>query len=81
MEIVVQLRPELSAKEIDEALATIRTHGFTVNRTHPGSAETTLARYYTANIDDPIAAEKVLTALRKMNEVEAAYAKPAGDIP
>jgi hypothetical protein len=59
---------------------TLREHGVTLMPMHPGVDDSTLASYFTADVDDD-QVETVLDALRSSAAIEAAYVKPADELP
>ena len=48
---------------------------------HAGTADSTLARYWCADLPDVTVAEQIAAALRRSCDVEAAYLKPGDSVP
>jgi hypothetical protein len=71
--IVVMLRGRGAAGPV-QTIA--RQAGATLVPQHPGVADPELSRWYVANVQDALAAERLVVALRASEEVEGAYVKP-----
>jgi hypothetical protein len=63
-----------------EATALARAAGTELEPQHPGTLDVELARWYVAEVADPVAAQRLAEALRSTPGVEAAYVKP-GEAP
>ena len=55
--------------------------GVSIRATHPGSQDPLLSPYFTVQANDPSSIDAVLEALRGSDGVEAAYVKPADELP
>jgi hypothetical protein len=86
MEITIQLKREAadsaSARSGPSELhRAARELGIDVQPLHPGETDPQLSRYFTAEVDDPGAAEAAAERLRSCPGVEAAYVKARGAPP
>jgi hypothetical protein len=79
MTITVQVSPHV--RTVDELRALAERLGVTLVPMHPGSSDPTLRRYYSVEVADPAAAERVATRLRESPVVAAAYIKPPDAMP
>ena len=50
--------------------------GLSLNPVHPNTPDADLQTYFFVNVDNPDWVSRVLTQLRSVNAVEAAYVKP-----
>jgi hypothetical protein len=79
-QVVVQLAALPSGAQDEGAFARAKDFGATLKAIHPHSEDATLARWFTAQVDNAKAAEFVET-LRNLPEVSAAYVKPRAAAP
>jgi hypothetical protein len=88
-EIILQLSPgEIiewrgrTASSPETAIETV-VHGFggSLMQLHPGAGESVLNRTFAVSLPDQMRAEDLARQLRTVPGVEAAYVKPAGDLP
>ena len=56
-------------------------YGVTLRPLHPNAQDALLCSYYSVIITDEATAHEVLTRLRRSTRVEAAYVKPADEMP
>ncbi len=93
MEVIVQVRP----RQTPQATRTTRAasdvappavfrtveeeYGVTLRPMHPNAHDAVLCTYYYANVTDEATAHEVLTRLRRSTRIEAAYVKPADEMP
>ena len=78
-EVVVQLaKPESSTGSPFEAASSL---GLKLERTHPGTRDQNLSRWYHVNVSTPTKVDSLLNELRKDPEVSAAFVKPAAEPP
>jgi len=63
-----------------EVMRAMNSLGYVIAPMHPGSRDPVLRTYFAANVPDKQAADAVLTALRGLPGVEAAYTKPADEL-
>lgn len=64
-----------------ELLQTAEMLGATLEPLHPGVDDPTLSAYFTANVPDREAAERLITKLQQLPSVEGAYTKPPDEPP
>ena len=88
--ITVQVRPDVAralqgprsrspeAEETERAAAEL---GTVLEPMHPGIADPVLATYFTVEVADPAAAERLLEELGANPAIEAAYIKPPDEAP
>lgn len=70
------------APDVAELRARLDEVGVTLDATHPGSHEPSLAPFFTVDIpDDAELLSRVLEILQESSVVEAAYVKPADEPP
>jgi hypothetical protein len=89
VEIVVRLRPDVAAamqsgttEPVEAELRnTLESLGISLEAVHPGFDDALLAPYFHVEVDDPEAADRVITSLQQSGLVEAAYVKPADEPP
>jgi hypothetical protein len=89
VEIVVKLRPDVAAAMQSgttepaeaELRKTLDDLGVSLEPVHPGFDDSLLAPYFRVEVDDPEAADRVITSLQQSEVVEAAYVKPADEPP
>lgn len=79
-QVVVQLVAPPPAGQEEGPFAKAKDFGATLRAIHPQSDDATLARWYTAQVNNAKAAEFVET-LRTLPEVSAAYLKPRAAAP
>lgn len=58
-----------------------RQSGAQLQPLHPNVADQELRRYFVVKMEDAQEAEKLAKQLRDLPQVEAAYVKPAGELP
>ncbi len=89
MEISVQLRPDLalafqradeSAPEAEELGRQVEALGVRLEPVHPGETDALLARFFVVQAPDE-EAERIRAELAALSGVEAAYLKPAAELP
>jgi hypothetical protein len=79
-QVIVQFAAPPASGQSDEAFAKAKDFGATLQAIHPESHDSTLARWFTAQVENAKAAEFVKT-LRDLPEVSAAYVKPRAAAP
>ncbi len=65
----------------EELVRIANEFGVTVEPVHPGVQDPQLASYFTVRVPDGPTAERVIQRLRQSDRVEAAYVKPADELP
>lgn len=78
VQIIVKLRSERDAPSPADELA--REFELALEPMHPRSEDRTLSTYFSADVPDE-RVEEVLGRLRASPAVEAAYVKPADELP
>lgn len=90
MDIMVRLRSSVASElhgeqsaseDTAELVDTIRHMGLTLEPIHPGTDDPLLAPYFRVAVDDPSQSPRVINRLLRLNAVEAAYEKPADELP
>lgn len=90
MELTVRLKPAAAAALAREGQPTSETEplarvledlGLSLEPMHPDVSDPDLASYFTARVPDLETAERAAEALRQVDVVEGAYAKPAAEPP
>jgi hypothetical protein len=90
MQLTVQLsqqaspslaRGEAATPEVGELLRLGQELGIRFRPLHPGTADPRLASYFTVEVPDAVAAQRVMARLRESRAVEAAYLKPPAELP
>lgn len=71
-------RSSAASRAIDRI---VEDNAYLLKAVHPEVKDPQLACYFTVEVDDSSPLEKVMTNLRKITAVEAAYIKPADEIP
>jgi hypothetical protein len=79
-QVVVQFAAPPSGGQDQTAFAKAKDLGAPLQAIHPDSEDATLARWFTAQVDNAKAREFVET-LRNLPEVSAAYVKPPAAAP
>lgn len=85
---MVRVRPELLAaakpqtvppsRELEDVSARL---GVKIRPIHPGIAVPELASYFGAEVPDMETAQRLITKLKETGIVDAAYVKPADELP
>lgn len=82
MEISVQLKPDAIPSELDELRGRLDQLGVELEPVHPGEDDPLLAPYFAVEVpEDEGLADGVLSVLNESAAVEAAYVKPAAELP
>jgi hypothetical protein len=90
MQVTVKIRPQYSealhdvaaaGPAIGELLQIVEERGLSLEPEHPGETDPLLTPYFRVEVPDEAAAEDVSAALRTSEAVEAAYVKPADELP
>jgi hypothetical protein len=90
MYVTIQLRQDvaiaLQQRQINtpaaqELFKTAQELGVELKPMHPGARDSYLAPYFTAEVPNSATAERVINRLRNCEAVEAAYVKPADEMP
>jgi hypothetical protein len=76
---VRQRIPRTAAPE--ELLQIAEELGVVLTPLHPGTDDTSLAQYLTAEVADPAAAHRLIARLSGNPAIQAAYLKPADELP
>ncbi len=83
-EIVVQLSPVARQTLEDESSALVRAtreFGVVLEALGAGSGTADAGEYYVAQVEDHRTAEQLVSRIRSLHGVEAAYVKPPGELP
>jgi len=67
--------------ESSELLSIIEALGVTLEPMHPGVTDPNLMEYFTVKVSSTEAAQRVINHLRQSKAIEAAYIKPADELP
>ncbi len=67
-----------TAEEIERAILGL---GFELLPMHPGTSDRKLATYFKVEVPDRETAEQVIASVNRISAVEAAYWKPAEELP
>ena len=70
--------PSVHTREI---LSTIEALQLSLRPIHPGTADSDMDRYFTVDLDDEASGEELRQRLEGCIGVEAAYIKPADELP
>lgn len=90
MQITVQLQVDVARRlqqrepptaESEELHRLTKQLGVVLEPVHPETADPDLMRYFTVQVPDQAAAERVLARLQQSKAVEAAYLKPPDAMP
>jgi hypothetical protein len=90
MQITVQLQTDVARRlqqrgpptaESEELNRITKQLGVVLEPIHPGTADPDLMRYFTVEVSDQAAAERVIASLQQSKAVEAAYVKPPDAMP
>lgn len=90
MYVTIQLRQDvaialqqrqLNTPAAQELLKTAQELGVVLKPMHPGARDSYLAPYFTAEVPNSATAERVIKHLQNCEAVEAAYVKPADEMP
>ena len=81
MQITVKLGPTASSERDASLFRSVEEMGVTLAPLHPDSPDRELASYFRVDVPEGIDVEQVLNVLRSSPTVEAAYVKPADELP
>jgi hypothetical protein len=81
VQITVKLGPDASSDRDMSLFRSVEEMGVTFAPLHPDSPDRELASYFRVEVPEGIDVEQVLDVLRSSPAVEAAYLKPADELP
>lgn len=83
MEIVIQIPPDVAQAfhQSEELLKTLGTFCLVLKPMHRDTNDPNLKSYFTVEVQDDVAAKRVVSCLQQVKVVTAAYIKPFDEPP
>ena len=80
-ESAVRSASDTAADEAADLLSAVHEIGVALEPTHPDTRDPHLQTFFTIEVADPYEAKRVINRLQRCSAVEAAYLKPADELP